>query len=62
MIDLDHVEYMRETGAEGIEMVMWLIMRGALNDNVKKSTGSIMSRAQIPRLGISSWRIFNKGM
>ncbi len=36
LIDLDHVEYMRETGAEGIEMVMWLIMRGALNDNVKE--------------------------
>ncbi len=31
-----HVEYMREAGAEGIEMVMWLVMRGALNDNVKE--------------------------
>ena len=29
-----HVEYMREAGAEGIEMVMWLIMRGALDDKV----------------------------
>ena len=27
---------MREDGAEGIELVMWLIMRGALNDNVKE--------------------------
>jgi protocatechuate 4,5-dioxygenase beta chain len=26
------IEYVRETGAEGIEMVMWLIMRGALPD------------------------------
>jgi protocatechuate 4,5-dioxygenase beta chain len=25
---------MREAGAEGIEMVMWLIMRGALGDKV----------------------------
>ena len=25
---------MREAGAEGIEMVMWLIMRGALDDRV----------------------------
>ena len=25
---------MREAGAEGIEMVMWLVMRGALPDNV----------------------------
>jgi protocatechuate 4,5-dioxygenase beta chain len=29
-----HLEYMREAGAEGIEMVMWLIMRGALDDRV----------------------------
>lgn len=36
LVQLDHVEYMRETGAEGIEMVMWLIMRGALNDNIKE--------------------------
>ncbi len=26
-----HIEYLRETGSEGIEMVMWLIMRGALS-------------------------------
>jgi len=30
------VEFMREAGAEGIEMVMWLIMRGALDDKVKE--------------------------
>jgi len=33
---IPHVEYMREAGAEGIEMVMWLIMRGALDDKVKE--------------------------
>ena len=33
---IPHVEYMREAGAEGIEMVMWLIMRGALNDSVEE--------------------------
>ena len=27
---IPHLEYVRETGSEGIEMVMWLIMRGAL--------------------------------
>jgi protocatechuate 4,5-dioxygenase beta chain len=27
------IEYVRDTGAEGIEMVMWLIMRGALPNN-----------------------------
>jgi protocatechuate 4,5-dioxygenase beta chain len=31
---LPHVEYMREAGSEGVEMVMWLIMRGALDDQV----------------------------
>ena len=31
---MPHMEYMREAGAEGVEMVMWLIMRGALDDKV----------------------------
>jgi protocatechuate 4,5-dioxygenase, beta chain len=30
-----HIEYLRETGSEGIEMVMWLIMRGALGPAVR---------------------------
>ena len=33
---LPHIEYLRETGSEGIEMVMWLIMRGALGGNVRE--------------------------
>lgn len=32
---IPHIEYLRETGSEGIEMVMWLIMRGALGQAVK---------------------------
>jgi protocatechuate 4,5-dioxygenase, beta chain len=32
-----HIEYLRETGSEGIEMVMWLIMRGALDDKVEET-------------------------
>ncbi|MFX8254417.1 hypothetical protein ABTL28_19530, partial [Acinetobacter baumannii] len=32
---IPHIEYLRETGSEGIEMVMWLIMRGALGRMVK---------------------------
>ena len=32
---IPHIEYLRETGSEGIEMVMWLIMRGALGRNTK---------------------------
>jgi protocatechuate 4,5-dioxygenase beta chain len=27
---LPHLEYLREAGSEGIELVMWLVMRGAL--------------------------------
>jgi protocatechuate 4,5-dioxygenase beta chain len=27
---MEHIEYVREAGSEGIELVMWLIMRGAL--------------------------------
>ncbi|MBV8839754.1 MAG: protocatechuate 3,4-dioxygenase, partial [Alphaproteobacteria bacterium] len=33
---IPHVEYMREAGAEGIELVMWHVMRGALEDKVKE--------------------------
>jgi protocatechuate 4,5-dioxygenase beta chain len=33
---IPHLDYMREAGAEGIEMVMWLIMRGALDDKVEE--------------------------
>ncbi len=33
---MPHIEYMREAGAESIELVMWMVMRGALNRNVKQ--------------------------
>ncbi|MBO0713161.1 MAG: hypothetical protein J2P59_00290 [Acidimicrobiales bacterium] len=33
---LRHVELLREAGSEGIELVMWLIMRGALGDDPKE--------------------------
>jgi protocatechuate 4,5-dioxygenase beta chain len=29
---VDHVEYVREAGSEGIELVMWLVARGAMGD------------------------------
>jgi protocatechuate 4,5-dioxygenase beta chain len=29
---IPHVEYVREAGSEGIELVMWLIARGAMSD------------------------------
>jgi len=31
-----HIEYVREAGSEAIELVMWLIMRGALDDDVQQ--------------------------
>jgi protocatechuate 4,5-dioxygenase, beta chain len=31
---ITHTEYMREAGSEGVEMVMWHVMRGALDDDV----------------------------
>src|SRR6185295_16145030 len=37
LAQIPHLEYLRETGSEGIEMVMWLIMRGALDDEVKEA-------------------------
>jgi protocatechuate 4,5-dioxygenase beta chain len=29
-----HIDYVREAGSEGIELVMWLIMRGAMDEKV----------------------------
>lgn len=34
--NLPHIDYIREAGSEGIELVMWLIMRGALGENVEE--------------------------
>lgn len=31
-----HTEYLREAGSEGIELVMWLIMRGAMDEAVNE--------------------------
>jgi protocatechuate 4,5-dioxygenase beta chain len=36
LVKISHLEYLRETGSEGIEMVMWLIMRGALDTEIKE--------------------------
>jgi len=37
LAEVPHLDYVREAGAEGIELVMWLIMRGALNDKVEEA-------------------------
>ena len=32
LADVPHIDYVREAGSEGIELVMWLIARGAMSD------------------------------
>ena len=36
LTSLTHQEIMEEAGAEAVEIIMWLTMRGALSDNVKQ--------------------------
>jgi protocatechuate 4,5-dioxygenase beta chain len=36
LANIPHVEYMREAGSEGIELVMWMIMRGALEQDARE--------------------------
>jgi protocatechuate 4,5-dioxygenase beta chain len=33
---MPHIDYLRDAGSEGIELVMWLIMRGALDINARE--------------------------
>lgn len=35
LAEVPHIKYLREAGSEGIELVMWLIMRGAMDDQVE---------------------------
>jgi protocatechuate 4,5-dioxygenase beta chain len=35
LAQMPHIDYVREAGSEGIELVMWLIMRGALDAKVR---------------------------
>jgi len=34
---IPHVDYVREAGSEGIELVMWLVMRGALDERAREA-------------------------
>ncbi len=36
LAQVPHIEYVREAGSEGIELVMWLIARGAMSDRPPK--------------------------
>lgn len=44
--NVPHVEYVREAGSEGIELVMWLVARGAMADVV----GGAISARRRPRV------------
>lgn len=33
---MSHIEYMREAGAESVELIMWLVMRGAMDARVNE--------------------------
>jgi protocatechuate 4,5-dioxygenase beta chain len=36
LVNIPHVDYLREAGSEGAELVMWMVMRGALDDDAKE--------------------------
>jgi protocatechuate 4,5-dioxygenase, beta chain len=36
LANMPHIEYVREAGSEGIELVMWLIARGAMGDHTPR--------------------------
>lgn len=36
LVRIPHVEYLREAGSEGAELVMWMIMRGALDEDARE--------------------------
>jgi hypothetical protein len=36
LAQMPHIDYVREAGSEGIELVMWLIARGAMGDAAPK--------------------------
>jgi protocatechuate 4,5-dioxygenase beta chain len=36
LAQMPHIDYVREAGSEGIELVMWMVMRGAMKRDVKE--------------------------
>jgi len=41
---IPHIEYVREAGSEGIELVMWLIARGAMSDVAGEAKPKVLHR------------------
>ena len=61
LADKPHVDYLRDAGSEGIELVMWLVARGAMADLAggpppTVDTASTTCRRATPPSVISSWR------
>ncbi len=44
LAQMPHVDYVREAGSEGIELVMWLIARGAMSDLAGGSAPNVAHR------------------
>jgi protocatechuate 4,5-dioxygenase beta chain len=44
LAQLPHIDYVREAGSEGIELVMWLIARGAMGDESGPGTPRVAHR------------------
>src|SRR5690625_382834 len=44
LAEVPHIEYVREAGSEGIELVMWLIARGAMADVVCRAKPTVKKR------------------
>ena len=52
---MPHIEYVREAGSEGIELVMWLIARGAMSDVIRRRGGrreAHRAAPLLPRAGV----------
>ncbi|HEX6721243.1 MAG TPA: protocatechuate 4,5-dioxygenase subunit alpha/beta, partial [Burkholderiaceae bacterium] len=45
LAQVPHIEYVREAGSEGIELVMWLIARGAMSDVARGATADVAGAA-----------------
>jgi hypothetical protein len=61
LMQMPHIEYVREVGSEGIELAMWLIARRAMADAVggpkpRSRTGSTMCPRRTPRSATSFWK------
>jgi protocatechuate 4,5-dioxygenase beta chain len=47
---ITRLEFLREAGTEGIELIMWLIMRAALGDE-RRGAVPLLSRARVEHRG-----------